>query len=156
MSWQVDVDRNFPLADRKHKLRGVVPHEAERLLYCDHIEERGNIYSGLHVSAIWKASLRSGSSTHTCQTTQSGTRSGISTTRSGRGERNYSSVNALSIPTGTTGTYVHQQATSSSKRHRSNAVLPGDGFVLFAVPNPAGWSFSHFEAGAYRFSGSSR
>ena len=29
------------LADRKHRLRGVVPHEAERLLYCDHIEERG-------------------------------------------------------------------------------------------------------------------
>ena len=33
--------RYFPLADRKHRLRGVVPHEAERLLYCDHIEERG-------------------------------------------------------------------------------------------------------------------
>ena len=31
----------FPLADRKHKLCEVVPHEAERLLYCDHIEERG-------------------------------------------------------------------------------------------------------------------
>ena len=33
--------RYFPLADRKHRLRGVVPHGAERLLYCDHIEERG-------------------------------------------------------------------------------------------------------------------
>jgi len=33
--------RYFPLADRKHRLRGVVPREAERLLYCDHIEERG-------------------------------------------------------------------------------------------------------------------
>lgn len=30
-----------PLTDRKHRLRGVVPHEAECLLYCDHIEERG-------------------------------------------------------------------------------------------------------------------
>ena len=33
--------RYFPLTDRKHKLRAVLPHEAERLLYCDHIEERG-------------------------------------------------------------------------------------------------------------------
>src|SRR5262249_24253338 len=29
------------LSDRKHRLRAVVPHEAERLLYCDHIEEHG-------------------------------------------------------------------------------------------------------------------
>jgi bifunctional non-homologous end joining protein LigD len=33
--------RYFPLIDRKHRLRGVVPHQAERLLYCDYIEERG-------------------------------------------------------------------------------------------------------------------
>ena len=31
--------RYFALTDRKHRLRGVVPHETERLLYCDHIEE---------------------------------------------------------------------------------------------------------------------
>jgi len=33
--------RYFALAERKHRLRGVVADEAERLLYCDHIEERG-------------------------------------------------------------------------------------------------------------------
>jgi hypothetical protein len=32
--------RYFPLTDRKHRLRGVVPDEPEHLLYCDHIEER--------------------------------------------------------------------------------------------------------------------
>src|SRR5215472_8419844 len=33
--------RYFALAERKHRLRGAVAHEAERLLYCDHIEEGG-------------------------------------------------------------------------------------------------------------------
>src|SRR5215472_4608242 len=33
--------RYFALAERKHRLRGVVADEAERLLYCDHIEEGG-------------------------------------------------------------------------------------------------------------------
>jgi len=33
--------RYFPLAERKHRLRGVVPPVAERLLYCDHVEECG-------------------------------------------------------------------------------------------------------------------
>ena len=33
--------RYLPLADRKHRLQGVAPGSGERLLYCDHIEERG-------------------------------------------------------------------------------------------------------------------
>lgn len=41
LSYNGEDLRYFPLSDRKHRLRGVVPHEAERLLYCDHIEERG-------------------------------------------------------------------------------------------------------------------
>jgi ATP-dependent DNA ligase len=57
----------FPVADRKHRLRGVVPPEAERLFYCDHIEERGSIYSALRVSAIRRALSRSGSSIHTAR-----------------------------------------------------------------------------------------
>src|SRR5215475_7309728 len=32
--------RYFPLSDRKHRLRGLVPSEAQCLLYCDHTEER--------------------------------------------------------------------------------------------------------------------
>src|SRR5215467_15855098 len=39
--WNGEDLRYFPLADRKHRLRGAVSIEAERLLYCDHIEERG-------------------------------------------------------------------------------------------------------------------
>ena len=77
----------------------------------------GNIYSGLRVSAIWRALSRSGSSIHTCKTTRNGTRSGIATTRSGRGERNCSSGNALPIPTGTTGMCVHRRVTNWLKRH---------------------------------------
>jgi len=104
--------------------------------YCIAITSRnaGSIYSGLLVSAIWRALLRSGSSIHTCSTTRSGTRSEIATTPSGWGERNYSSRNALPIPTGTTGTCVHLQVISWSKRHRGNIlacalpviVLPDD------------------------------
>ena len=31
----------LPLADRKHRLHGLIPTNGERLLYCDHIEARG-------------------------------------------------------------------------------------------------------------------
>jgi bifunctional non-homologous end joining protein LigD len=30
--------RYLPLAERKHKLRGLIPTFGERLLYCDHVE----------------------------------------------------------------------------------------------------------------------
>jgi len=33
--------RYLPLCDRKLRLRAVVPHTGERLLYCDHIQENG-------------------------------------------------------------------------------------------------------------------
>jgi bifunctional non-homologous end joining protein LigD len=33
--------RHLPLADRKQKLRGVIPQDGERLLYCDHVEAAG-------------------------------------------------------------------------------------------------------------------
>jgi bifunctional non-homologous end joining protein LigD len=33
--------RYLPLTDRKHRLQGIAPGSGERLLYCDHIEERG-------------------------------------------------------------------------------------------------------------------
>ena len=33
--------RYLPLTDRKHRLRGVVPKQGERLLYCDHVEGIG-------------------------------------------------------------------------------------------------------------------
>ena len=33
--------RYLPLIDRKHRLRGVVPKQGERLLYCDHVEGIG-------------------------------------------------------------------------------------------------------------------
>ena len=41
LSYSGEDLRYFPLTDRKHRLRGLLPREAERLLYCDHIEERG-------------------------------------------------------------------------------------------------------------------
>jgi bifunctional non-homologous end joining protein LigD len=33
--------RYVPLAERKFRLRSIVPHDGERLLYCDHVEEHG-------------------------------------------------------------------------------------------------------------------
>jgi len=33
--------RYFPLAERKHRLRGLVPQQGKRLLYCDHVEGQG-------------------------------------------------------------------------------------------------------------------
>jgi len=33
--------RYLPLADRKHRLRGLIPSNGERLLYCDHVEGMG-------------------------------------------------------------------------------------------------------------------
>jgi bifunctional non-homologous end joining protein LigD len=33
--------RYLPLADRKHRLRGLIPLRGERLLYCDHVEAAG-------------------------------------------------------------------------------------------------------------------
>lgn len=33
--------RYLPLTDRKHRLQGVASGSGERLLYCDHLEERG-------------------------------------------------------------------------------------------------------------------
>ena len=34
----------LPLSDRKHRLKGIIPHWRQRLLYCDHIEEWGKLY----------------------------------------------------------------------------------------------------------------
>ena len=33
--------RYLPLSERKHRLRGVVPEQGKRLLYCDHVEGQG-------------------------------------------------------------------------------------------------------------------
>jgi len=33
--------RYFPLSERKHKLRSIVPQQSRRLLYCDHVEGQG-------------------------------------------------------------------------------------------------------------------
>jgi bifunctional non-homologous end joining protein LigD len=33
--------RYLPLSDRKHRLKGIVPHWRQRLLYCDHIDGMG-------------------------------------------------------------------------------------------------------------------
>ena len=33
--------RSLPLAERKHRLHGLVPSHGERLLYCDHVEGMG-------------------------------------------------------------------------------------------------------------------
>jgi hypothetical protein len=33
--------RYLPLSDRKHRLKGIVPHWGQRLLYCDHIDGMG-------------------------------------------------------------------------------------------------------------------
>jgi bifunctional non-homologous end joining protein LigD len=33
--------RHLPLADRKHRLRDLIPGNGERLLYCDHVEGMG-------------------------------------------------------------------------------------------------------------------
>jgi len=33
--------RYLPLSERKHRLRAIVPHSRERLLYCDHVEGVG-------------------------------------------------------------------------------------------------------------------
>ena len=105
----------FPLADRKHRLRGVVPREAQRLLYCDHIEERGEHLFRLACKRDLEGIVAKRKFDPYLLDTRSGTRSGIATTRSGQGEKNCSSGNALPIPTGTTGTCVHQQVISSSK-----------------------------------------
>jgi bifunctional non-homologous end joining protein LigD len=35
--------RYLPLADRKHRLHGLVPTNVERLLYCDHVEGMGEV-----------------------------------------------------------------------------------------------------------------
>jgi bifunctional non-homologous end joining protein LigD len=35
--------RYLPLSERKHRLRGIVPQNRERLLYCDHVDEIGNL-----------------------------------------------------------------------------------------------------------------
>ena len=48
--------RYFPLSDRKHRLRGIVPHEAGALAILRSHRGAGSIYSGLHVN---------GSSIHT-------------------------------------------------------------------------------------------
>ena len=103
--------RYFPLADRKQRLRGVVSHEAERLLYCDHIEERGEHLFRLACKRDLEGIVAKRKFDHTCWIVRSGTRSGIATIRSGRGERNYSSANGLPTPTGTTRTCVRPQVT---------------------------------------------
>jgi len=33
--------RYLPLSERKHRLRGVVPQQGKRLLYCDRFEDQG-------------------------------------------------------------------------------------------------------------------
>jgi hypothetical protein len=33
--------RYLPLSDRKHRLKGIIPHLRQRLLYCDHIDGIG-------------------------------------------------------------------------------------------------------------------
>jgi bifunctional non-homologous end joining protein LigD len=35
--------RYLPLSERKHRLRGIVPHTRERLLYCDHVDSAGEV-----------------------------------------------------------------------------------------------------------------
>ncbi len=40
--WLEDEDlRLLPLAERKHRLRSVIPERGERVLYCDHVEGDG-------------------------------------------------------------------------------------------------------------------
>jgi ATP-dependent DNA ligase len=39
--------RNLPLIERKLRLRSVVPHSRERLLFCDHIDGNGEGLFGL-------------------------------------------------------------------------------------------------------------
>ena len=41
LSYNGEDLRYSPLAERKHKLRGVVPQQGKGLLYCDHIEGQG-------------------------------------------------------------------------------------------------------------------
>jgi len=104
--------RYFPLAERKRRLRGAVPHEAERLLYCDHIEERGEHLfrlackrdlEGIVAKRKFDPYLLDNAKWYKIR------------------NRNYSQWagreklferDALPIPVGTTGTRVHQQAIS--------------------------------------------
>jgi ATP-dependent DNA ligase len=44
----------LPLADRKHRLHGLVSCNGERLLYCDHVEGMGEELSILSANAISK------------------------------------------------------------------------------------------------------
>ena len=36
-----------PLTERKHKLRSILPANSERVMYCDHVEGDGEVYSDL-------------------------------------------------------------------------------------------------------------
>ena len=50
----IDI-RLSPLHERKRKLKSVSPSSPERLLFCDRIEESGEICTAWFANMIWKA-----------------------------------------------------------------------------------------------------
>lgn len=115
-----------PLTDRKHRLRGVVPHEAERLLYCDHLRERGEHLFRLACKRDLEGIVAKRKLIPTRSTTRNGTRSEIKSIHTGLDEKNCSNGSGEAIPNGICGMLALWSRTKSPNQIRKkNPQLKG-------------------------------